>query len=221
MTSCGGPIDCAGPAMTALPQRQYDDPAAYMADYAALTVAGWRTIEPAALRRASDTLLTAYRERRQVFVCGNGGSATISAHFECDHLKGVHTGTDLAPRIRTLASNTGLLTAIANDLSYDEVFAFPLARLADPGDVLLAISASGNSRNIVKAIEHGNVRGLTTIAFTGFDGGKAREIAQISVHVGVCNYGIVEDLHQGLMHVLAQYIRQSRMTADRIPAVRF
>ena len=207
--------------MHTFPQRRYDDPGAYMADYAALTAAGWRSVDPAQLSYASDVLLTAYRQKQQVFVCGNGGSATISAHFECDHLKGVHRDTGLSPRVRTLSGNLGLLTAIANDFSYDDVFAFPLARLADPGDVLVAISSSGNSPNIIKAIEEANVRGLTTVAFTGFDGGRARQLARICVHVDVHNYGVVEDIHQGLMHVLGQYIRQSRMSADRIPEVRF
>lgn len=207
--------------MTPFPDRKYASAAEYLQAYAEMAAAGWRSVDPAALERAGEVLMAAYRERRQVFVCGNGGSATISGHLECDHLKGVHTGTDLSPRVRALPANVGLLTAIANDFSYDDVFAFPLARLADPGDVLLAISSSGNSRNIVKALEYANDNGLKTIAMTGFDGGRARLIAQIALHVEVANYGIIEDIHQGLMHILAQYIRQSRMPAHAIAGTRF
>lgn len=203
------------------PAEGYADPADYLAAYAEMTAAGWRSIDRAAVRRASEILLRAYQEGRQVFVCGNGGSAAIADHLECDHLKGVHNGTDLSPRVRSLAANVALLTAIANDLAYDEVFAFPLARLSREGDVLLTISSSGNSPNIIKAIECAHARGLTSIALTGFDGGRARRLAQISLHVEIGNYGVVEDVHQGLMHVLAQYIRQSRIDPDRIGTLRF
>ncbi len=186
-----------------------------------MIAAGWRSVDRAAVRRASETLLRAYQEGRQVFACGNGGSAAIADHLECDHLKGIHRETDLSPKVRSLAANVALLTAIANDFAYDEVFAFPLARLSRAGDVLVTISASGNSPNIVKAIECANARGLTSIALTGFDGGRARQLAQISLHVAIGNYGVVEDIHQGLMHVLAQYIRQSRIDPGRVGTLRF
>jgi D-sedoheptulose 7-phosphate isomerase len=203
------------------PAESYADPADYLTAYAEMTAAGWRSIDRAAVRRASEILLRAYQEGRQVFVCGNGGSAAIADHLECDHLKGVHNGTDLSPQVRSLAANVALLTAIANDLAYDEVFAFPLARLSREGDVLLTISSSGNSPNIIKAIECAHARGLTSIALTGFDGGRARQLAQISLHVEIGNYGVVEDIHQGLMHVLAQYIRQSRIDPERVGTLRF
>lgn len=203
------------------PAQSYADPADYLDGYAEMIAAGWRSVDRAAVRRASETLLRAYQEGRQVFACGNGGSAAIADHLECDHLKGIHRETDLSPKVRSLAANVALLTAIANDFAYDEVFAFPLARLSRAGDVLVTISASGNSPNIVKAIECANARGLTSIALTGFDGGRARQLAQISLHVAIGNYGVVEDIHQGLMHVLAQYIRQSRIDPGRVGTLRF
>jgi D-sedoheptulose 7-phosphate isomerase/D-glycero-D-manno-heptose 1,7-bisphosphate phosphatase len=206
---------------SSFPTEAYGDPGDYLTAYAEMITAGWRSIDRAALRQASEALLHAYQEGRQVFVCGNGGSAAIADHLECDHLKGVHNGTDLSPQVRSLAANVALLTAIANDFAYDEVFAFPLARLSREGDVLLTISSSGNSPNIIKAIECAQARGLTTIAMTGFDGGQARRLAQISLHVEVGNYGVVEDIHQGLMHVLSQYIRQSRIEPDRVATLRF
>jgi phosphoheptose isomerase len=198
------------------PTKSYADPADYLDAYAEMIAAGWRSVDRAAVRRASEILNSAYQDGRQVFACGNGGSAAIADHLENDHLKGIHRDTDLSPQVRSLASNISLLTAIANDFGYDEVFAFPLARLSRAGDVLMTISASGNSPNIVKAIECANARGLTNIALTGFDGGRARQLAQISLHVDVGNYGVVEDIHQGLMHVLAQFIRQSRIDPDRV-----
>jgi D-sedoheptulose 7-phosphate isomerase len=206
---------------SSFPAKSYADPADYLDAYAEMIAAGWRSVDRAAVRRASEVLARAYQEGRQVFACGNGGSAAIADHLENDHLKGIHRDTDLSPQVRSLAANISLLTAVANDFGYDEVFAFPLARLSRQGDVLMTISSSGNSPNIIKAIECANTRGLTSIALTGFDGGRARQLGQISLHVDIGNYGVVEDIHQGLMHVLAQYIRQSRIDPDRVGTSRF
>jgi D-sedoheptulose 7-phosphate isomerase len=203
------------------PDKSYADPADYLEAYAEMIAAGWRSVDRAAVRRASEVLAHAYQDGRQVFACGNGGSAAIADHLENDHLKGIHHETDLSPKVRSLTANVSLLTAIANDFGYDEVFSFPLARLSRQGDVLMTISSSGNSPNIIKAIECANAGGLSTIALTGFDGGKARRLAQVSLHVDIGNYGVVEDIHQGLMHVLAQFIRQSRIDPARVGTLRF
>lgn len=207
--------------MPAFPAARYDDSGAYLDAYVAASVEGWRSVDRDEFRRVSHLLAQAYRENRRVFVCGNGGSAAIAIHFECDHLKGVSTGTDLAPRVHALGANVAVLTAVANDIGYDRVFAFQLERLAEPNDVVVAVSSSGNSPNIVEALEYGNAHGLTTIAMTGFEGGRARELAQATIHVPVRNYGVVEDIHQGLMHVLAQFMRQGRMKSDAIASTLF
>jgi D-sedoheptulose 7-phosphate isomerase/D-glycero-D-manno-heptose 1,7-bisphosphate phosphatase len=123
--------------------------------------------------------------------------------------------------VGSLSNNVELLTAIANDLTYEDVFAFQLESQASPGDVLVAVSSSGRSANIVRALTWARDQGLRTIAITGFDGGAARTVAEVGVHVDCTNYGIVEDLHQAIMHALAQYIRQSRMSADTISAAVF
>jgi phosphoheptose isomerase len=151
-----------------------------------------------------------------MFSCGNGGSAAIANHIQCDHVKGIRTQTDLTPQVLSLSTNVELLTAVANDLGYENVFVHQLQSQARPGDVLLAVSSSGRSPNIVHAIAWARDHGLRTIALTGFDGGAARTMAEVAVHVDCTNYGIVEDLHQAIMHALAQYIRQSRMSANSI-----
>jgi phosphoheptose isomerase len=156
-----------------------------------------------------------------VFSCGNGGSAAIANHLQCDHVKGIATATDLRPRVVSLSASVELLTAIANDISYDDVFAYQLQAQASAGDVLIAISSSGRSPNIVRALTWARDHGLATIALTGFTGGAARATADIAVHVDGANYGVIEDLHQAVMHALAQYLRQSRMTADKITATVF
>lgn len=172
----------------------------------------------AALDHAADILLEAYNRRAGVFSCGNGGSASIANHLQCDHIKGVRNKTDLIPRVLSLSNNVELLTAIANDIAYEDIFAYQLESQSAPGDVLIAISSSGRSANIVRALSWARANGLRTIALTGFEGGAARTIAEVSVHLRGNNYGIIEDLHQAVMHALAQYIRQSRMTPEEISA---
>ena len=177
-----------------------------------------KTIEPEAFDRAAAMLVEAYTRGARMFSCGNGGSASIANHVQCDHVKGVRTTTDLAPQVLSLSTNVELLTAIANDMGYENVFVYQLQSQSGPGDVLMAVSSSGRSANIVRALEWARDHGLRTIAITGFDGGQARTLAEVSLHVECTNYGVIEDLHQAVMHALAQYVRHSRMTADAISA---
>jgi D-sedoheptulose 7-phosphate isomerase/D-glycero-D-manno-heptose 1,7-bisphosphate phosphatase len=118
----------------------------------------------------------------------------------------------------SLSTNVELLTAIANDTGYENVFVYQLQSQSGPGDVLIAVSSSGRSPNIVHALTWARDHGVRTIAITGFDGGAARAVAEVAIHVDSVNYGVIEDLHQAIMHALAQYIRQSRMTATAISA---
>lgn len=151
---------------------------------------------------------------RDIFVCGNGGSASISEHLSCDHSKGIATNTRFFPRVHSLSSNMSLLTALANDNGYEEVFSAQLLLQAKKDDLLIVISSSGNSLNIIRALEVANALQMKTVALTGFNGGKAKEIASYNLHIPVNNYGIVEDSHQILMHILAQYIRTIHTTVD-------
>lgn len=145
-----------------------------------------------------------------VYVCGNGGSAAIAQHFACDHAKGVHGDCDhFHPNIISLSTNVPMITAIGNDIDFSEVFAHQLNFVPEKEGVLIAISSSGNSPNIIKAIKKAEQRGLATISFTGFDGGEAAKIADLNIHVPAHNYGIVEDIHQMLMHCLAQTLRMN------------
>jgi len=198
------------------PATPYGSAAWYFDAYAEEAARAFGSVEPAAFDKAAAILVEAYTRGAAVFACGNGGSAAIANHLQCDHLKAIRTKTDLAPRVVSLSTNIELLTAIANDLAYEEVFAYQLQSQASAGDVLIAISSSGRSPNIVRALTWARDHGLRTIALTGFGGGDARTVAEVSIHVEASNYGIVEDLHQTVMHALAQYIRQSRMTADAI-----
>ncbi|MGH3305493.1 MAG: SIS domain-containing protein [Streptosporangiaceae bacterium] len=198
------------------PDSPYGSAEAYFGAYAQETARASTSVEASALARAAALLIEAYTRRALVFSCGNGGSAAISNHLQCDHLKGVRTTTDLVPRVFSLSANIELLTAIANDIAYEDVFAYQLQSQSAPGDVLIAVSSSGRSPNIVRALTWAREHDLRTIALTGFDGGDAKAVAEVTIHVDGANYGIIEDLHQAIMHALGQYIRQSRMTAHAI-----
>jgi phosphoheptose isomerase len=198
------------------PAAPHGSAGSYFEAYAEETARAGRTVEPGALDRAAAILLESYTRGAGVFTCGNGGSAAIANHMQCDHVKNVRTTTDLLPRVVSLTANVELLTAISNDLGYENVFVYQLQSQSRPGDVLIAVSSSGRSPNIVRALTWAREQGLRTIALTGFDGGPARTLAEASVHVDCTNYGIIEDWHQAIMHALAQYIRQSQMTADAI-----
>jgi len=204
--------DCAA----AFPAGPYPSAALYFTAYVDEAARAASSVEPAALNHAAAILLDAYIRGAGVFSCGNGGSAAIANHLQCDHVKGIRTTTDLAPRVVSLCANIEFLTAIANDMAYEHVFAYQLQAQAVAGDVLIAISSSGRSPNIVRALTWARDHDLRTIALTGFDGGAARDVADVTIHVQGANYGIVEDQHQAIMHGLAQYIRQSRMTPDVI-----
>jgi phosphoheptose isomerase len=203
------------------PAAPYASAASYFDAYAEEMSRAAKTIESGALDRAAAILARAYSGGARMFSCGNGGSAAIANHAQCDHVKNVRTATDLTPHVLSLSTNVELLTAVANDIGYENVFVYQLQSQAEPGDVLLAVSSSGRSPNIVRALTWARDHGLHTIAITGFTGGDARAVAEVSIHVDCTNYGIVEDLHQSVMHALAQYVRQSRMNADAISAAVF
>ena len=203
------------------PVAPYASAGSYFDAYTEEMTRAAKTIEAAAFGQAAAILIAAYERGSRMFSCGNGGSASIANHMQCDHVKGIRTATDLAPQVLSLSTNVELLTAIANDLGYENVFVHQLQSQAWPGDVLVAVSSSGRSPNIVHALTWARDNGLRTIAITGFGGGAARTTAEVAIHVDSTNYGVIEDLHQSVMHALAQYIRHARMTAEQISTTVF
>lgn len=135
-----------------------------------------------------------------IFVAGNGGSAAISEHLMCDFMKGSNL------KVTSLVSNVAMLTALANDVDYEEIFTQKLMmQRACPRDCLLLISSSGNSPNVLRAAEYAKTMSIPVIGLTGFAGGKLRLLSDVSLHVNVHNYGVAEDAHQAIMHILAQW----------------
>jgi D-sedoheptulose 7-phosphate isomerase len=203
------------------PDIKFQNVSDYMDAYAFEHQTAMNGVDREALSTASDILETAYLQNNTVFVCGNGGSAAIANHMVCDHGKLIGTDTLLKVRIHSLCNSAELMTAIANDISYEEIFSYPLRSMGQDSDVLLTISGSGQSPNVIKATEAAKELGMHVIAFTGFSGGKSAELSDVNVHVPSDNYGIVEDIHQGLMQVIAQFIRMKNMEEGLISQRRF
>ena len=155
-----------------------------------------------------DVLQTARMQGSQVFVLGNGGSAATASHFVCDLAK--NTRREGLPHFRVigLTDNMAIFSAYANDEGYERVFAQQLANLIRPKDVVIAISASGNSHNVIHAIEQAQKYDVTTIGFTGFDGGRLGQMVHINLHVKSNIIEHVEDVHLVLEHIIVKMIKE-------------
>lgn len=163
------------------------------------------SIDLDAVRQAIEILSRARHESRHVFVCGNGGSASTASHFVCDILKGASFQRDQRFRIMALNDSMSTLTAYSNDVNYECVFVEQLKNFAQAGDVVLAISGSGNSPNVLRAIEYANSIACRTIALSGRDGGQLGRLAQLNIQVGHPHMGRIEDGHMIVAHMIAYY----------------
>jgi D-sedoheptulose 7-phosphate isomerase len=145
---------------------------------------------------------------RHIFVCGNGGSAATASHFACDIVKGASFNRSSRFRIMALTDQVPTVTAYANDVSYDAVFVEQLKNFAEPGDLFVAISGSGNSPNVLSAMDYANSVGCRTIALTGGDGGKLGPKAQLNIQVPVSHMGRIEDVHMNVCHMIGYYFME-------------
>ncbi len=162
--------------------------------------------------RFVECLERAYHEDRQVYLIGNGGSAATASHMACDLAKNVYPPPSTGPvrrfRVTSLTDNVALITALANDCGYDRIFSEQLHNLLQAGDLLIAVSASGNSPNVLDAIALARERRATTAALLGFGGGRAKDMVDVALVVNSDDYGHVEDLHLMLNHLVAAWMRQ-------------
>ncbi len=169
------------------PDQKYADIGSFAGDYFDRLGAAAASVDRTKLAAAAQVLEDTYRADNTLFVCGNGGSAAISSTFVCDHSKLVQTDTNLTARVVSLVDNMSMVTALANDLSFDDIFIYQLKTLANFGDALLTISASGNSENVIKAARWARENKMPVIAFTGFDGGQMADIATVHLNVDADN----------------------------------
>jgi D-sedoheptulose 7-phosphate isomerase len=161
-----------------------------------------------AIERVVDIIVEAHMAKRHLYIIGNGGSASTATHFACDLGKATIVDGRARLRVTSLTDNIALLTAWANDTSYERVFAEQLTNLLNPGDIVIAVSSSGNSPNILAAIEVARALDAVTVALVGFSGGRLLEMVDAAIHVAVHDYGVTEGCHLVLEHAITDSVRR-------------
>lgn len=170
-----------------------------------------KSLDIEAINEVINELLKVREREANIYIFGNGGSAATASHYVCDFNKGVFNEMgEKRFKFHCLSDNTPIITAIANDDSYDEVFRGQLKGILKSEDLLIAVSGSGNSRNVVNAIEYGKKIGCKTIGITGYTGGKIKEMADFNLHVNVDDMQISEDVHMIFDHLMMSVIRSSK-----------
>ena len=176
--------------------------------YRSLVTRTLSQIDSQKVAQAVDWLREARDEGKHVFVCGNGGSASTASHFACDIVKGASYKQHKRFRMMALTDSLPTLTAYSNDVSYDCVFAEQLKNFAQPGDVVMALSGSGNSPNVLRAVEYANSIGCRTIGLTGRNGGKLGPISQLNISIEESHMGRIEDVHMIICHMIGYYFME-------------
>jgi D-sedoheptulose 7-phosphate isomerase len=179
-------------------------------DYAAKLVKllqawDWEQVAP-----LGQEFIRCWKEGRQVFLCGNGGSAGNAIHLANDYLYGIAKKSGAGLRVHALSANPAVITCLANDIGYDDIYAEQLAVLANAGDLLIVLSGSGNSPNILRVLERAKNMGVTSCAILGFTGGAAKELADIYLHFAIDDMQIAEDMQLIIGHMLMQKLYSVR-----------
>lgn len=190
-------------AAPASPRAHFRDYAARLSDL--MAEFDWEPVEELAF-----DLAACIRSRRQLFIAGNGGSAGNATHLANDFLYGVSKQAGYGLRVHSLAANPAVLTCLANDEGYDRVFEIQLAELAQKGDLLLVFSGSGNSPNILKVLEQARLMGVKSYAVLGYDGGRAKAMADVAIHSPRDDMQLAEDMQMVLGHMLMQWLWLNR-----------
>jgi D-sedoheptulose 7-phosphate isomerase len=181
----------------------------FLEDYKTELVRTIGVIDNEKVQIAIDWFKDVRTNNKHIFVCGNGGSASTASHFACDIVKGASFQRDQRFRIMALTDAMPTISAYSNDVGYECVFAEQLKNFAQRGDIVMAISGSGNSPNVIHAVEYGNSIGCKTIALTGRDGGKLGPIAQLNIQVPVPHMGRIEDAHMIVCHMIGYYFMET------------
>ena len=173
-----------------------------------------KSIDIISLNNAIELITKTIKKNNFIYVCGNGGSAAIADHYICDFFKQLSKYTNLKAKIKNLNSDSSLISAISNDISYDEIFKIQAERYMMKNDILILISSSGNSKNIKKVLKFCKKKKIKTIGFTNFSGGFLKKNCDISIHSKINNYGIGEDINHILMHMMMQFISLNHLNTS-------
>lgn len=171
-------------------------------EYIALEIEVLKRLDTAQIDAALNLLDETRKRKGRIYICGNGGSAATASHFQNDFNKGVSEYIDLPFRFQCLNDNIATVMAIANDIGYEDVFRFQLRGNLGPEDILVAISGSGNSKNVLNAVDYAKEQGIKVIGLTGFDGGRLKELCDVSLHVPVMSMQVTEDIHMIFDHLM-------------------
>lgn len=177
---------------------------------AVLAAADWTGVA-----RLGQSVLDCWTNGRQVFLCGNGGSAGNAIHLANDYLYGIAKRTGGGLKVIALAANPAVITCLANDVGYEHIFSEQLAVQARPGDLLIALSGSGNSPNIISVLERAKTMDVTSCAILGYSGGRSKSLAEICIHFPVDDMQIAEDLQLIVGHMLMQWLYQNQPTRSQ------
>ena len=203
------------------PIKKYLNGSEYFDDYINIKDFLLKKVDKKTLHKITQEIFKSIQKKRDFFSCGNGGSAATAEHLSCDFSKGSCTNTDLNFKVISLNSNVALMTAIANDISYDEIFSYQLNRFGKTNDVLLAFSVSGTSKNIIKCAKIAKKKKIKIISFTGFNGGKLKKLSKYNINFPSNNFGIVEDCHSSMMHIISQFIRNIKIKSNNYKNINF
>lgn len=204
------------------PNKKYNNLKHYFDDYYNELNLSMSSVNINNLKKVINLLRKIYKSgKNKVFVCGNGGSAALAEHFACDHQKILFETKKFRPSVYSLVSNSAIGTAISNDVKYEAIFSEQLKYQSSKGDILIVISSSGKSKNIVEAVKWANKNKLISISMTGFDGGTVKRISRHNLHVSSKNYGIIEANHQSLMNIISQYLKMKELELRSIKKVNF
>jgi len=195
-------------------QTDIPDPKVVFGTYARRLADALQQLDLGAVETLARELLDCWRSGRQVFFIGNGGSAGNATHLANDYLYPLSKKFGSGIRVQGLAANSAVLTCLANDEGYDQVYSMQLGVLARPGDVLIAFSGSGNSGNILRALETARELGMRSFAVLGFTGGKAKALVDVPIHVEVHDMQVAEDLQMAVGHMVMQWLFAHRDIVD-------
>ncbi len=178
-------------------------------NYLSYLKSGINKLDLLKLQRIEDIIYKKIRDDKKIFVCGNGGSASVANHFLCDFNKGIKLSSKnrLKPKIVSLSDNMETILAVSNDISFDKVFSFQLDNYYTKGDIVILLSCSGSSPNIIDTLQYCKKNKIFTISITGFAKKNIQKKANLNLNLEVKNYGVSEDLFQIIMHMLSQSIR--------------
>lgn len=177
-------------------------------DYISLEIETLKKLDVDAINEALNLLMETAKKHKRIYVFGNGGSSATASHIQNDFGKGVSEYVEDKFRFQCLNDNVPTVMAIANDIGFEEIFRFQLKGVIEPGDVVIAISGSGNSANVINAVEYAKEQGNKIIGMTGFSGGKLKELSDISLHAPINSMQVTEDIHMIFDHLMMSMLYQ-------------